>query len=711
MRWRPLVLAVVLALSLAALRTAWTGWQAYLPLLAAAAAGLVVAALLRRLPLSGVLALAVLALVPAAAMVVVGRGQQLGPLGALTDPFPRLLTSATPAPATPGLLLPGLLIAWLAGAVGGWLLCGRHFAGAPLLVSLLVMIPAELLNAGASDRDGLLTAALVVVILAQWSGGRRHPARALVAAAIAAATLGCAPFSLGHPFQPRHLITPPSIASEEPNPLPALSLWANSPRLEILRRSGDPEAQLRLVTLPDYDGVSFFSASRYSPLGGPARSVLAPGPHRRTATVSVSWQSRSRWLPGPGAPAEISVPGVRVDPDSGSMLLPARPDGVIDYTVTGAWDAASVEEALGAAAPVAQRYLELPRAPEAFGAYARQVTRGDTTAYARAKSLERALRRDRDFSARMPGGTSYARLHTFLFTPADQGGMAGTSEQFAAAFAVLGRTVGLPTRVVVGFGRGTEEPAGSGTRVVRGEDALAWPEVYFTGLGWVPFAPTPRSDNAAPEIPETVAERDAEDPAVAQSAAPADRPPDTATSPESPAAASHRSGGVAAALLAIIPGLALARLARRVRHRHAGPIGAWDEIVDAMRLTGRPGTAREGALAQARRCGSPDALRVAYAAEAASFGARRAGAAMIVPIAATEEVWHPALRVTRLLRRQASPWRRAVWFVSPSPWLPRLVGVRRRVSDRCRSLRRRIGPATAAIRLPRRRSWSARGRG
>ena len=75
---------------------------------------------------------------------------------------------------------------------------------------------------------------------------------------------------------------------------------------------------------------------------------------------------------------------------------------------------------------------------------------------------------------------------------AEPGDQVGTSEQFATAFALLARRAGLPTRLVVGFRPGDRQP--DGTRVIRGRDALAWPEVYFQELGWVPFAPTPNDD-------------------------------------------------------------------------------------------------------------------------------------------------------------------------------------------------------------------------
>lgn len=83
----------------------------------------------------------------------------------------------------------------------------------------------------------------------------------------------------------------------------------------------------------------------------------------------------------------------------------------------------------------------------------------------------------------LPTGT--AGLIDFLTTT-----RTGTCEQFAGAFAVLARSIGLPTRVMVGFTTGLG--SSSGITTVRGADAHAWPEVYLgAAAGWVSFEPTP----------------------------------------------------------------------------------------------------------------------------------------------------------------------------------------------------------------------------
>ena len=65
----------------------------------------------------------------------------------------------------------------------------------------------------------------------------------------------------------------------------------------------------------------------------------------------------------------------------------------------------------------------------------------------------------------------------------------GYCQQFAATMAHLAQAHGIPARFVVGFLPGTSDVDGG--RVVRAADAHAWPELYFPGVGWLRFEPTP----------------------------------------------------------------------------------------------------------------------------------------------------------------------------------------------------------------------------
>jgi hypothetical protein len=79
-------------------------------------------------------------------------------------------------------------------------------------------------------------------------------------------------------------------------------------------------------------------------------------------------------------------------------------------------------------------------------------------------------------------------LEEFLFVR-----RSGNCEYFAAAMAVMLRTVGIPSRVVAGFQRGEWNPYGR-YFMVRLSDAHSWVEAYIEGRGWVPFDPSPRGD-------------------------------------------------------------------------------------------------------------------------------------------------------------------------------------------------------------------------
>jgi hypothetical protein len=64
---------------------------------------------------------------------------------------------------------------------------------------------------------------------------------------------------------------------------------------------------------------------------------------------------------------------------------------------------------------------------------------------------------------------------------------------------VMLRTLGIPTRLVTGYGPGQRNPF-TGYFEVKQSDAHAWVEVYYPGLGWVPYDPTFGVPEAAPGV-------------------------------------------------------------------------------------------------------------------------------------------------------------------------------------------------------------------
>jgi protein-glutamine gamma-glutamyltransferase len=66
----------------------------------------------------------------------------------------------------------------------------------------------------------------------------------------------------------------------------------------------------------------------------------------------------------------------------------------------------------------------------------------------------------------------------------------GYCQQFSGAMALMLRMAGIPARVAAGFSPGSYNKDTREYRV-RDLDAHSWVEVWFTGIGWVPFDPTP----------------------------------------------------------------------------------------------------------------------------------------------------------------------------------------------------------------------------
>ncbi len=94
----------------------------------------------------------------------------------------------------------------------------------------------------------------------------------------------------------------------------------------------------------------------------------------------------------------------------------------------------------------------------------------------------------------------------------------GFCQQFSGTFAAMARSLGIPARVAVGFTWGDPVDGETDTYRVTGRHAHAWPEVYFEGLGWVAFEPTP--GRGAPGADYTGLEAQQDSPVQAQPTTP-----------------------------------------------------------------------------------------------------------------------------------------------------------------------------------------------
>ncbi|RUT00573.1 transglutaminase [Dulcicalothrix desertica PCC 7102] len=78
----------------------------------------------------------------------------------------------------------------------------------------------------------------------------------------------------------------------------------------------------------------------------------------------------------------------------------------------------------------------------------------------------------------------------------------GYPDHFSTVLTMMLRSVGIPARLVAGFGAGQFNPF-TGLYIVRNTDAYAMTEVYFPKYGWFAFDPIPQHPLIPPSVEET----------------------------------------------------------------------------------------------------------------------------------------------------------------------------------------------------------------
>ncbi len=131
-------------------------------------------------------------------------------------------------------------------------------------------------------------------------------------------------------------------------------------------------------------------------------------------------------------------------------------------------------------------YLQLPSLAPEIESLVSEITAQSTSSYDKIMSIKEYLGEHYPYSLDVPPqDPDQDSLYFFLFEARK-----GYCEHFATAFALMSRMVGVPSRLVTGYSTGEFNPF-TGLYEVRVRDAHAWVELYFEGIGWVPFEPTP----------------------------------------------------------------------------------------------------------------------------------------------------------------------------------------------------------------------------
>ncbi|WP_327291572.1 transglutaminase TgpA family protein [Streptomyces sp. NBC_01198] len=280
----------------------------------------------------------------------------------------------------------------------------------------------------------------------------------------------------------------------------ALQDYLNQPdnREVMTYKTSSPDASamyLRIVSLDQFDGTQW-SASKDDKLDIPE---TLPTPQGQGAdvkytdvdtSVSVDRDYSQGWLPMPYPASSVQVSGDwRYQPE-GRMVIGdhGQTTAGLQYQVTSMQlnpTAAQLATAPPASGRIAEQYEKVPDSlPGIVAATARQVTQSATTDYQRALDLQRYFTSGQFvYDTEAKSGTGVDAIARFLQTKK------GFCVHFAFTMAAMARTLHIPARVAVGFTPGSLTTDGSMS--VGLKDAHAWPELYFQGIGWTRFEPTP----------------------------------------------------------------------------------------------------------------------------------------------------------------------------------------------------------------------------
>jgi transglutaminase-like putative cysteine protease len=283
------------------------------------------------------------------------------------------------------------------------------------------------------------------------------------------------------------------LREKKPQPVLTYTTTAAAPKYQYFQEYVLNYSARLNEWVPDLTGVFQHPAADhvlpYQPPGQVVGATVTTV--QTTATLAKSQASVNNFLPVPYAPVKLTSGSSGWSELPGSLMLynPSEPPGRLRYTVTSSepqLTAADLVAATGnAPASISSQYGSYT-GPDAarLAVIAHQRTDRATTELQEALELQDWFQAGSFTYTLTPRLPASHWLLAFLTTK-----RRGYCQQFAWAFAVLARLLGIPARVAVGYTAG--KPGPGGNWLVTTADTHAWPELYFPGEGWVRFEPTP----------------------------------------------------------------------------------------------------------------------------------------------------------------------------------------------------------------------------
>ena len=387
---------------------------------------------------------------------------------------------------------------------------------------------------------GAVTAIILVVwISARWNLlelGRWLSTTVIVLLAASLAVGGC--LAVGqHRTILRDHYEPPLSPYEYASPLSGMRSYIKNHKDDVLLTVTDLPAgsTVRLAVMDRFDGnvwnlsdtAMASDSSSYRRVGTSIRNS-AKG-KRFTATFTIDKGLSDYWLPLAGAASSVTfatasdADSFYYNTDTMSSIYPARTRDGMSYTETGVIPAIPTDKEIAKASAARISQPKAEDVPDSVDKLATAIAGGQATGGEAAQALADKLKETGWFSHGLSGdypsnaGHGNYRIDQLLAGSA----MVGDSEQYASAMALMARSLGLPSRVVLGFvpkndegdisENRTEKHGGTTVTKFTGNDVTAWVEIKLDGYGWVAFYPTPKetkvpdeNQNLTPPNPKTL---------------------------------------------------------------------------------------------------------------------------------------------------------------------------------------------------------------
>jgi hypothetical protein len=255
----------------------------------------------------------------------------------------------------------------------------------------------------------------------------------------------------------------------------------------------------RARTYDSYDGTNWFNSDtahdsysagdEFSFISNSNNPLLVKFTFRTNARMGIFFQG--------GIPGSVNQSGMEIFnpiPGDGKDIVAVLPGKTVEdgtlYSTNGWVISPTIADMKSSSSNypswMRNRYLTIsPTLPERVKELAATITAGATDPYSKTQAITMYLRLTMNYSniiQVLPEGRDL--VDYFLFDSKK-----GFCSQYASAEVIMLRSLGIPARLVAGYAQGVVSQSGR-QYIVRLKDSHAWPEVFFSNIGWVIFEPT-----------------------------------------------------------------------------------------------------------------------------------------------------------------------------------------------------------------------------